>query len=66
MARAAVAVGTDGLLIEVHVDPDRALSDGVQSLTPIEFTDLMEQIRMVAAAVHRRVGVGQPTDTAYV
>ena len=66
MARAAVAVGTDGLLIEVHVDPDRALSDGVQSLTPIEFTDLMEQIRMVAAAVHRRVGAAQPAGPAYV
>ncbi|MGD0154016.1 MAG: 3-deoxy-7-phosphoheptulonate synthase [Thermacetogeniaceae bacterium] len=53
MARAAVAAGADGLLIEVHPDPARALSDGPQSLTPAEFSVLMREIRAVAAAVGR-------------
>ncbi len=53
MARAAVAAGADGLLIEVHPDPARALSDGPQSLTPAEFSALMKEIRAVAAAVGR-------------
>ncbi len=42
MARAAVAAGADGLLIEVHPDPDRALSDGAQSLRPEQFEELMQ------------------------
>ena len=45
MARAAVAAGADGLLIEVHPDPDRALSDGAQSLRPEQFEELMAQVR---------------------
>ena len=53
MARAAVAAGADGLLVEVHPDPDRALSDGAQTLRPDQFSDLMQQIRAVAAAVGR-------------
>ncbi|MEK7404487.1 MAG: 3-deoxy-7-phosphoheptulonate synthase [Acidobacteriota bacterium] len=53
MARAAVAAGADGLLIEVHPDPDRALSDGAQSLPPEQFEELMRQLRMIAAAVGR-------------
>jgi 3-deoxy-7-phosphoheptulonate synthase len=53
MARAAVAAGADGLLIEVHPDPDRALSDGAQTLRPDQFSDLMQQIRAVAAAIGR-------------
>ena len=55
MARAAVAAGADGLLIEVHPDPDRALSDGAQSLYPFQFRELMEQLRMIAAAVGRTI-----------
>jgi 3-deoxy-7-phosphoheptulonate synthase len=53
MARAAVAAGADGLLIEVHHDPDRALSDGAQSLFPQQFDQLMDQLRMIAPAVGR-------------
>jgi 3-deoxy-7-phosphoheptulonate synthase len=55
MARAAVAAGADGLLIEVHNDPDRALSDGAQSLFPEQFRDLMVQLRMIAPAVGRSI-----------
>jgi 3-deoxy-7-phosphoheptulonate synthase len=53
MARAAVAAGADGLLIEVHPDPDRALSDGAQSLHPQQFEELMSQLKMIAPAVGR-------------
>jgi 3-deoxy-7-phosphoheptulonate synthase len=53
MARAAVAAGADGLLVEVHPDPDHALSDGAQSLRPAQFHELMEQLRMIAPAVGR-------------
>ncbi|HTR39427.1 MAG TPA: 3-deoxy-7-phosphoheptulonate synthase [Bryobacteraceae bacterium] len=55
MARAAVAAGADGLLVEVHNDPDRALSDGAQSLFPEQFTELMNQLRIIARAVGRSV-----------
>jgi 3-deoxy-7-phosphoheptulonate synthase len=55
MARAAVAAGSDGLLIEVHQDPERALSDGAQSLYPDQFTQLMAEVRMIAPAVGRRI-----------
>ncbi len=55
MARAAVAAGADGLLIEVHQDPERALSDGAQSLYPDQFAQLMAEARMIAPAVGRRV-----------
>jgi 3-deoxy-7-phosphoheptulonate synthase len=55
MARAAVAAGADGLLIEVHNDPDHALSDGAQSLEPAGFSQLMNEIRIIAPAVNRRV-----------
>jgi 3-deoxy-7-phosphoheptulonate synthase len=55
MARAAVAAGADGLLIEVHNDPDHALSDGAQSLTPPEFSQLMAELRIIAPAVNRRL-----------
>jgi len=53
MARAAVAAGADGLLIEVHPDPDHALSDGAQSLRPDQFDELMQQLRIIAQAVGR-------------
>ena len=55
MARAAVAAGADGLLIEVHNDPDHALSDGAQSLTPPEFSQLMGELRIIAPAVNRHL-----------
>jgi len=55
MARAAVAAGADGLLIEVHNDPDHALSDGAQSLTPGEFSQLMGELRIIAPAVDRQL-----------
>jgi len=55
MARAAVAAGADGLLVEVHHDPDHALSDGAQSLFPQQFAELMDQLRMIAPAVGRSI-----------
>src|SRR5512140_3388012 len=53
MARAAVAAGADGLIIEVHPCPEKALSDGHQSLAPDEFADLMRQVRIIAGAIGR-------------
>jgi 3-deoxy-7-phosphoheptulonate synthase len=55
MARAAIAAGADGLLVEVHPDPEHALSDGAQSLMPEQFAEMMRQIKAVAAAVERPV-----------
>ncbi len=55
MARAAVAAGADGLMIEVHPDPDHALSDGAQSLYPEQFVELMDQVRIIADAIGRGV-----------
>jgi 3-deoxy-7-phosphoheptulonate synthase len=55
MARAAIAAGADGLLVEVHPDPDRALSDGAQSLRPEQFDELMAQLRIIAPAVGRTI-----------
>ena len=55
MARAAVAAGGDGLLIEVHDDPEKALSDGAQSLYPAQFEQLMKELRMIAPAVGRTI-----------
>ena len=55
LSRAAVAVGADGLLIEVHCDPDRAMSDGMQSLYPDQFDELMSEVRQIAGIVHRSV-----------
>jgi 3-deoxy-7-phosphoheptulonate synthase len=53
MARAAVAAGADGLLVEVHPEPDKALSDGAQSLRPEQFAEMMRQCRIIASAVGR-------------
>jgi 3-deoxy-7-phosphoheptulonate synthase len=53
LARAGVAVGADGLMVEVHPDPDRALSDGPQSLTLPMFRELVEQVREIAALIKR-------------
>ena len=55
MARAAVAAGADGLLVEVHPSPDRALSDGAQSLYPTQFDLMMKETRLIAEAIGRRV-----------
>jgi len=55
MARAAVAAGADALLIEVHCDPEKALSDGAQSLYPEQFSKLMDELRMIAPAVGRKI-----------
>jgi len=55
MARAAVAAGADGLLIEVHHDPEKALSDGAQSLYPAQFEQLIKELRMIAPAVGRTI-----------
>src|SRR2546421_1390427 len=56
MGRAAIAAGADGLLIEVHNCPDKALSDGAQSLYPEQFDKLMGELRMIAPAVGRKLG----------
>jgi 3-deoxy-7-phosphoheptulonate synthase len=55
MARAAVAAGADGVIIEVHPEPDRALSDGAQSLYPDQFAQLVGELRAVAAAIGRSI-----------
>ena len=55
LSRAAVAAGADGLLVEVHHEPDLALSDGMQSILPDEFAQLADEIRQIAAVVHRTV-----------
>jgi len=59
LALAAVAAGADGLIVEVHPQPDRALSDGAQSLTPEAFVRLVQEVRAVAEAVGRSVAVGE-------
>jgi 3-deoxy-7-phosphoheptulonate synthase len=53
MARAAVAAGADGLLVEVHPDPDHAASDGAQTLRPEQFSEMMQQTRAIALAIGR-------------
>ncbi len=59
LSRASVAVGADGLIVEVHNEPDKALSDGMQSLYPEQFEELMAQVRQIAAVVGREiVGIG--------
>ncbi len=55
MARAAVAAGADGIMIEVHPDPERALSDGAQTLFPEQFAQLMREVRVIADVIGRRV-----------
>jgi 3-deoxy-7-phosphoheptulonate synthase len=55
LARAAVAAGADGLIVEVHNDPDRALSDGAQSLFPSQFDRLMAELRIIAPAIGRSI-----------
>ena len=55
MARAAVAAGADGLMVEVHHDPEHALSDGPQALLPDQFTELMEQVKLIAQVIGRKM-----------
>jgi 3-deoxy-7-phosphoheptulonate synthase len=55
MAKAAVAAGADGLIVEVHPDPEKALSDGFQALTPVGFQQMMAECRKVAEAVGREI-----------
>lgn len=55
MARAAVAAGADGILVEMHPNPDKALSDGAQSLFPEQFQDMLRQLKMIASAVDREI-----------
>ena len=54
LARAAIAAGADGLIIEVHTDPDNALSDGAQSLFPKQFEKLMSELVVIAQAVEKK------------
>jgi 3-deoxy-7-phosphoheptulonate synthase len=58
LARAAVAVGADGLIVEVHHQPDKALSDGMQSIFPEQFVQLIDECSQIAAVLHREVPRG--------
>ncbi|NIN70332.1 MAG: 3-deoxy-7-phosphoheptulonate synthase, partial [Gemmatimonadetes bacterium] len=64
MARAAVAAGADGVMVEVHPRPDRALSDGAQSLYPEQFAELMGEIRVITEAIGRSVAEPLPAVSA--
>ena len=64
MARAAVAAGADGVIVEVHPQPDRALSDGAQSLYPEQFAELMQEIRVITDAIGRSVAEPLPAVSA--
>jgi 3-deoxy-7-phosphoheptulonate synthase len=55
LSRAAVAVGADGLLVEVHNQPEKALSDGIQSILPEEFASLVTEVRQIASVLHRHI-----------
>jgi 3-deoxy-7-phosphoheptulonate synthase len=67
LSRASVAVGADGLIIEVHHQPDKALSDGIQSLFPEQFDELMAQVRQIAPVVGRTVpGIGAHAPAAAI
>jgi 3-deoxy-7-phosphoheptulonate synthase len=56
MARAAVAAGADGLIVEVHPNPDKAMSDGYQSMNFHQFAEMMKQCGRIAAAMDRELG----------
>ena len=66
MARASVAAGADGIIVEVHHDPDHARSDGAQSLYPDQFGRMMTELRIIARAVGRTLapGAGEPAPGA--
>ena len=59
LARAAVAAGADGVMVEVHGDPNKALSDGAQSLTLEMFAELMDELRIIVPAVRRETAVSR-------
>ena len=63
MARAAVAVGADGIMVEVHHQPEKALSDGPQSIYPEQFADMMVELEQIAAVLHRNVPRGIHLET---
>jgi 3-deoxy-7-phosphoheptulonate synthase len=63
MARAALAAGADGVIVEMHPNPDRALSDGAQSLYPDQFRALVKELRAVAEAIGRRVTANPSAET---
>jgi 3-deoxy-7-phosphoheptulonate synthase len=56
MARASIAAGADGIIVEVHHDPDHARSDGAQSLYPYQFDQMMRELRIIGQAVERNFG----------
>jgi len=60
MARAAVAAGADGIMVEVHPNPDAAMSDGAQSLFPEQFAQLMREVRVIAEVIGRRIAEPAP------
>jgi 3-deoxy-7-phosphoheptulonate synthase len=64
MARAAAAVGADGILVEVHHQPEMALSDGPQSIYPNQFAQMMDEIEQIAPIVHRKLPRGIHVETA--
>ncbi len=66
LARAAVAVGADGLIIEVHHQPDKALSDGAQSIFPQQFADMIGEVRQIARILHRDVPDGIHVEQAEI
>jgi 3-deoxy-7-phosphoheptulonate synthase len=66
MARAAIAAGADGVIVEVHPTPDRALSDGAQSLYPDQFARLVTELRAIGAAIGRSVATAGTPATAGV
>ena len=55
MSRAAIAAGADGIMVEVHHDPEKALCDGPQSLYPSQFSGLVDQIKMIAPIVNKKL-----------
>ena len=57
IARAAVAAGADGIIVEVHCNPDKALSDGAQSMFPAQFDRVMAELRIIAPAIGRSICV---------
>ena len=59
MARASVAAGADGIMVEVHNDPDHALSDGGQSLYPEQFAQMMKEVRLIAQAIDRNIALAR-------
>jgi 3-deoxy-7-phosphoheptulonate synthase len=63
LARAAVAAGADGIIVEVHPNPDKAASDGAQTLFPEQFANLVKELSLIATAVGRSVYTGSPVAT---